>query len=615
MKTSLRQPLKWKDLGLGVKLGIGFGILIAVFSTLGFMALINMRAIQQKTSQLGEDLIPMVTATYNMEHFTHEAMHAMLGYSLSEEEHYYVSAKNHIARTERYYQQADSMINASPALARFAESSAKIGANLGAFTEYTEEMAALNNRVKRLRESMEDTYKTFTRYSHALLIKENLDFRKKLLDKSTPEEELVNLHRLSKMVNLIIDKGNISRIEAIQALAQKNPQLIKDVNERHYQYLFSIIEEMRAIADSQSASYLNRLETSVFIYQQSLLELAGYIDEARRLEKKLEESAFTALFEAHFISAESNKITSQSSKETIVLLESSTRFLIFGLLLSLIIAILFSVITTKAITVPINKSVVFAQKVAAGDLNADVNVNQNDEVGVLAEALKGMLLKLRDNIQALKHTERRMLKTVLETEQKERKRFAEDLHDGLGPLLSTIKLYLNSFESKRHDPGQRKLMLQNANEVIDEAITNTKSIANNLMPRLLEDFGMEVALESFFEHIRNTNALSIHFQCESNGRKNDPKIESMLYNTILELTNNTIKHANATTIHVKMKQNDDICEVHYQDNGIGFDMKEALADNLENLGLKNIVSRIQSVNGNIDLWSEQNKGFKATIHI
>ena len=616
MKFTITPPVRWRNLKMGLKLGIGFGLLITVFFILGMMALVNMRAIQEKTCHLGENYIPVTNTLYHMEHFTHEAVHAMLGYSLSEEDHYYETALDHMKRMNDYYSSLDSMISVSPALSRFRISGTHIGNELKQFNQYAEQMHEVNTRIRQLRHNMDETYEDFNRLTHEILLKENVDFRDHILQPGTPADTLVMLHQRSKRINVIIQKGGISRIETLQAVAQKNPDLIRDVDQEQHVFLFSLIDVLREIAEPEDLETLSNIEESVSCYRINMLEMAEYIERSRRLENQLEAAAFSALFEAHHISAEINKNMEESAAATISLLDNSNNFLIVGLLLSLALAIILSVKTTRNVTIPVKKSVHFAQQVAAGNMNARVEVNQKDEIGELADALKDMLHRLRDNINALKQAEGSIRSSILETEQKERRRFAEDLHDSLGPLLSTAKLYLNSFESSRYDPAQRSRMIQQANDVINEAINSTRSIANNLRPNLLEDFGLKVALSSFFDHIKSTNAIEVGFSCEEKAENSlDKNTTSTLYNVLLELTHNTIRHANAGKIAVHIRQNGDICRVTYTDDGEGCDLNSDVAVYKHGLGLQNIINRIQSCNGQIELWSERGKGFRADIMI
>ena len=434
-------------------------------------------------------------------------------------------------------------------------------------------------------------------------------------DPNTSSYELVKQYKLTKMIDAIFDKGNIGRTEVVQAVYHKNSQLIVDVNLLHFCHIFKLIEMMYAKADNHSKKLLDLVEGTSLSYQINMLVLAKYIDRYKFMEDKMRESAFIILSEVHNITSESNEFTAKTSMETFALLKSSTRFLIIGLILSLLMAILFSVKTILNITLPIRKVADFAEKVASGVMSAKVDVDQKNEIGILAEAINNIQFKLNDNDKKIKLAESRIVDTILETERKERKRFAEDLHDGLGPLLSTIKLYINSFASERINHEHRQIMLKKANELISEAISATNSIANNMMPILLDDYGLEIALESFFNHLKNNNSLDIRFNYISTGARPDCKIESTLYSTILELTNNTLKHANATCVILDIKQNIDKFEVVYQDDGIGCDLEYIFNNSPQHLGLRNIVDRIQSINGNIDFWSGKNMGLKASILI
>ena len=609
------QKLKWKNFNLATKLSIGFGTLIAIFFLPGTMALLNMQAIQKKSEHLGVDLIPLAGTAYHLEHFTHEAMHAMLGFALSGEESYYTLAKEHLHRINNYHEQLDSLTRLSPRLNIFIESSQVIRLKIDEFTGLCHETALMNIRIRELQQVMDSTFGRFERYSYGFLIKENQDLREKILDHSTHINELVASHRLSKIANVIIDKGNISRIEIMKAIASKDHQLIMDVYQAQYRFIFSLLEEARKIADARTLRWLNNIENAVEYNKSLLFELSEAIHHSKRLEKKVEEVAFSALLDAHRISSESSRITAKLSSETIYLLDASTRFLILGLLLSFILALVFSFRITRAIVIPLEKSIDFAEKVSTGKLNVDLDVEQKDEAGKLANALKKMLRSLKKSNAARKKAEQQMLNSILETEQRERKRFAEDLHDGIGPLLSTLKLYINSLESQSTDHIRRKKMLENANLVIDEAINSTRRIANNLMPQLVSDFGLKVALESFCQKLGDTNAIEVELDTLGFEERTDQNTETMLFNTILELANNTIRHAQATHIYIGISRLGENLVISYKDNGKGCNIGEILEEQQDHLGLHNIISRINSIDGHITFNSAPSEGFSATIHL
>jgi PAS domain S-box-containing protein len=214
-----------------------------------------------------------------------------------------------------------------------------------------------------------------------------------------------------------------------------------------------------------------------------------------------------------------------------------------------------------------------------------------------------------------KEMERKILSAVIKAEEQERERISRDLHDGLGPLLSTIKLYVNELESGDTDPGEKLEMLKQTNELINEAISGTRSISNNLSPHLIMDFGLVKAVESFCKKVNLAQKTKIHFESSIGEKRFDQTIEIVLYRVITELINNTIKHARATKIEIYLEIIDETLQLTYLDDGIGFDKEMAMGTESSGMGLKNMVSRLRSINGNYRIHSQPGKGFLAVAEI
>jgi len=219
------------------------------------------------------------------------------------------------------------------------------------------------------------------------------------------------------------------------------------------------------------------------------------------------------------------------------------------------------------------------------------------------------------NFYKQKQIRKRMLTTVIETEEKERKRFAEDLHDGLGPLLSSVSLYMNELKSDRHDPQKKEEFINYSNDLLDDAILNTRTIARNLMPVVLNDFGLSNALKSFCQKLQKSDSVDISILCSEENKRYPTVVEISLYRVILELINNTLKHAGASKIIIKITESDKILNVHYTDDGCGFDVASRMNDKNAGLGLNNITNRIHSVNGKCNIQSEIDKGISVNIEV
>lgn len=199
------------------------------------------------------------------------------------------------------------------------------------------------------------------------------------------------------------------------------------------------------------------------------------------------------------------------------------------------------------------------------------------------------------NISERKELEKRVLIATIETEENERSRFAREIHDGLGPLLSTIKLYVNELETS--DKEERETHTQYINQLIDEAVSSARNIANNITPKIITDYGLLRSLEEFCAGINATKLLHIRFLPEGIIKNLGSTIELTLYRIITELINNTIKHAQAQQVVIELKHEGNRIRLSYKDDGIGFELDKALEKGDHTLGLRNIISRVRSLKG------------------
>ncbi|MCK9451391.1 MAG: PAS domain S-box protein [Bacteroidales bacterium] len=199
------------------------------------------------------------------------------------------------------------------------------------------------------------------------------------------------------------------------------------------------------------------------------------------------------------------------------------------------------------------------------------------------------------NISERKELEKRVLIATIETEENERSRFAREIHDGLGPLLSTIKLYVNELETSEQE--EREAHTRYINQLIDEAVSNARNIANNITPKIITDYGLLRSLEEFCTGINATKLLHIRFLPKGISQNLGSTIELTLYRIITELINNTIKHAQAQQVIIELKQEGSCIRLSYKDDGIGFELDKALEKGDHTLGLRNIISRVRSLKG------------------
>ena len=226
-----------------------------------------------------------------------------------------------------------------------------------------------------------------------------------------------------------------------------------------------------------------------------------------------------------------------------------------------------------------------------------------------------LILSVVRNLSQRKELERKILSAVIHAEERERERFAKDMHDGLGPLLSTIKLYVNELKPTTLNQKERDDLIKSSNELIDEAVNSTRTISNNLMPRIINTFGLIKAVDEFCNKINKTNKLNIAFETENIPDRLNHDLEIILFRVISELINNTIKHAGAAKVLILLTREKDTISLYYKDDGVGFDVDNFMKSEQKGMGLKNVISRVKSINGNYTFNSAPNKGFLIKIVI
>ncbi len=205
-----------------------------------------------------------------------------------------------------------------------------------------------------------------------------------------------------------------------------------------------------------------------------------------------------------------------------------------------------------------------------------------------------VLVSILRDITERRQLENRILDTIISTEEKEREKFARNLHDELGPLLSSIKMYVNSLASATDQQKHSFIILQ-LKQILTEAIQSTKELSNDLSPHVLASYGIVAALEWFINQI---NPYIYRYILKPALRRIDfhSSLELSIYRIIKELINNTIKHAGADSITISLHIVLQSIHLSYSDNGTGF--PDNWQDNYDSMGMgmSNIMSRSRSIN-------------------
>lgn len=203
---------------------------------------------------------------------------------------------------------------------------------------------------------------------------------------------------------------------------------------------------------------------------------------------------------------------------------------------------------------------------------------------------------------------------ALEAEIQERKRIGQELHDSLGYLLSLAGLNASVLHKRKDITEEKKNELLNSlMESIDDAFEEVRTISHNLAPSLLSEYGLKGVLKNISDRINQSSRLKMTFDTFGLDKKLDDLIENVLYRTVQEIVNNTIKHADATELFIQIAQDQNQITIMAEDNGKGFDIEEVKKQS--SFGLYHIKSAVENLNGNLFIDSKKNRGTIISIFI
>ncbi|UPZ16341.1 sensor histidine kinase [Flavobacterium humidisoli] len=213
----------------------------------------------------------------------------------------------------------------------------------------------------------------------------------------------------------------------------------------------------------------------------------------------------------------------------------------------------------------------------------------------------------KQELEALENQQKLSVSNALiEGEEIERKRIARDLHDGLGSMLSGLKIHLNLAERENNEN------VSNINGMLNDSIKELRNISQNLMPESLMKLGLEHALRDLCVS-HSTAETTIEFQYLIKKTTLPQHIKIMIFRIIQELLNNALKYAKASKILVSCSQNKDVFFITVEDNGIGFNVE--YAEKRDGMGLRNIKNRVAFLNGKLEIDSVLDKGTSTYIEL
>lgn len=302
-----------------------------------------------------------------------------------------------------------------------------------------------------------------------------------------------------------------------------------------------------------------------------------------------------------------------------------------------ILSLLFSFQVVRLVKPPISHLKKATEALGRGQLDITIPIKRDDEFGELARSIEHMARqlstsmtsvdRLRHEVQERKQAQLRLARIQQKlralaaqltlVEERERRRIAGGLHDNVCQKLVLSKLSLQSLRRRVHEEAVRQT-IDHLCQLIDEMITEARSLTFELGNPLLHEVGLDAALSSWLRrNVTQDLGLRSELLCSGPGLKLQEHVRVLLYRAVCELVTNTIKHAQARNVTVSLRHQEGKIVVVVQDDGIGFDVKAYQEEhrNDTGYGLFDVCERVEHLGGTVTVRSNPKQGTVVTLRI
>jgi signal transduction histidine kinase len=280
--------------------------------------------------------------------------------------------------------------------------------------------------------------------------------------------------------------------------------------------------------------------------------------------------------------------------------------------LSVLIALfLVSIVAVLAnmIAAPIKKLKLETEKVSQGIFGETIQEAREDEIGALITSFNQMTMQLKEQTERLETERMLRLSSMIDGQEIERQRLSRELHDSLGQMMLAIKMKL---ERALHTNFMKSRdIIQETQTLFSSIIQEVRNISNDLMPAVLNEFGLITALRNLVSEIDKNTPIEVTFSSQNTKEKYTSKTDTYLYRIAQEALNNALKYADATHIEVHFLETEKELTLEISDNGKGLD---------ENIhwgnGIPNMKERASLIGGKLTMDNKaEGKGCRIIVTV
>ena len=384
-----------KNIKLGIKIGGGFGVLILIACFLGGMAVFNMKGVEGDSIRLAKEYVPEVGMANEIERSSLLAMYAWRGYAFTEEQSFLDEGRKQLAAVQQGLGVAEKHAQTFPALVKLKEQVAAAKTEVGAYGSLADQTVEIVEAMNADRKALDQGAALYMKNCADFLESQNQAMKREMAEGAAADKLSERLDKIT-WVNDIVDLGNDTRIKVWRAQAERNLKLIEAALD-NFPKMEALFDKLQAVTRQEAnLKQIAATRTAAAEYKSAMTSLSEHWKELDQVNVKRAKTGQDVLAAAQQTAVAGLEGTQKIADQAVENLSTASSVMIGGLAVGVLIGICTAVFLTKAITVPVQKGVEFARKLAQGDLTAEVDVDQKDELGILAQALREMVAKLRE---------------------------------------------------------------------------------------------------------------------------------------------------------------------------------------------------------------------------
>ncbi|ADU61231.1 MAG: methyl-accepting chemotaxis protein [Pseudodesulfovibrio sp.] len=384
----------FKNLKLGVKLGLGFGVLIAIAAILGGIAVLNMQQVGHESRELAEEYVPEVSMANDLERAAMMTMYAMRGYAFSEDAEYWNQGEKELALVRESLAKAKAHAEKHPNLVQLKEDVAEAQEGVNKYTVLANKTAEIIAAMAANRSEMNAAAGEYMQNCNDFLDSQNQAMENEVFE-GLPASKLVERLEKITLVNTIISLGNDARVKNFQAQATSDPELMRLAMQNFPKMNEAFAALSKTTRASANIQQIKNTQEAAARYGSAMERYLEYSLTLQRINGERTVAGNEVLDAAKGTATAGVAATQARANEAMDSLNSASSIMIVGLIIALIVGVVVAFLLTRIITRPVLAGVTFAQGMSEGDFTTMLDIDQNDEIGTLAKALNEMVTKLR----------------------------------------------------------------------------------------------------------------------------------------------------------------------------------------------------------------------------